>query len=218
MPRPGQPYRPEDPYDEHSRIGRIPAGQLRPLVNLSGGVQLADRQGVFAQSRSRPAKRRTVSYPRPMGNNPYKRMAEKFGAHYDPGITKLRVLTRDKWTCRMEVCLYENRSIDPNVQRVDNGVIPDEGGTVDHITPLSVPGTPGHMDSNVRAAHRLCNRVDFARVAGFWATGDAALLAGPVADSLVEELRSMRKSIRSAPSRGDSPYTTPAGRGVSPLV
>jgi hypothetical protein len=131
-----------------------------------------------------------------MGNNPYKRMAEKFGAPYEPGITKLSVLTRDKWTCRMEVCLYENRSIDATVQRVDNGVIPDEGGTVDHITPLSAHGTPGHIASNVRAAHRLCNRVDFARVVGFWATGDSSLLAGPVSDSLVEGLRSMRESIR----------------------
>lgn len=133
-----------------------------------------------------------------MGNNPYKRMAEKFGAPYQPGITKLSVLSRDKWTCKMDVCLYENRTIDPSVQRVDNGVIPDEGGTVDHITPLSAPGTPGHVAANVRAAHRLCNRVDLARVVGFWATGDSALLMGPVGASLIEVLRRMRPSIRSA--------------------
>lgn len=132
-----------------------------------------------------------------MGNN-YKRMAEKFGAPYERGITKLGVLNRDEWTCRMEVCLYENRRIDQTVQRVDNGVIPDEVGTVDHITPLSARGTPGHVASNVRAAHRLCNRVDLARMVGFWATGDSALLAGRVPDPIAEEVRSMRKSIRTA--------------------
>jgi DNA-directed RNA polymerase subunit RPC12/RpoP len=50
VPRPGQPYRPEDPYDEHAQIVHLRAEQLRPLVDLSGGVQFADREGVFAQS------------------------------------------------------------------------------------------------------------------------------------------------------------------------
>ena len=50
MPRPGHPYRPEDPYEDRSVTMRMSAEQLRPLVDLSGGVQLADRQGVFAQS------------------------------------------------------------------------------------------------------------------------------------------------------------------------
>jgi hypothetical protein len=137
-----------------------------------------------------------------MGNNPYKRMAEKFAAPYEPGITKLSVLNRDEWTCRMEVCLYGNRNIDREALRVDNGVIPDEGGTVDHITPLSAPGTPGHVASNVRAAHRLCNRVDLARVVGFWATGATALLTGPVEKSLVDELESLRKTIGRAIKSG----------------
>ena len=49
MSQPGQPYRPEDPYDERSITMRLRPEQLPP-VDLSGGVQLADRQGVFAQS------------------------------------------------------------------------------------------------------------------------------------------------------------------------
>jgi hypothetical protein len=128
--------------------------------------------------------------------HPYKKMAEKFGAPYEQGITRLGVLRRDQWTCRMEVCLYQDRNIDSTVQRIGNGVIPDEIGSVDHIVPLSAPGTPGHVGPNVRAAHRLCNRIDLARVVGFWATGDSALLAGPVVDRVVEELLSVRHSIR----------------------
>lgn len=48
MPRPGVPYDPDDPYGERSFVTRVPAGSLP--VDLSGGVQLADRDGVFAQS------------------------------------------------------------------------------------------------------------------------------------------------------------------------
>lgn len=131
-----------------------------------------------------------------VSGNPYKKMAEKSGAPYTPGIGRLGVLKRDQWTCRMEICLYGDRRIDPTVRRIDNGVIPDEYGSVDHIVPLAAPGTPGHVFTNVRAAHRLCNRVDLARAISFWATGDAGLLAAPVPNRLVEELRSMRESIR----------------------
>jgi hypothetical protein len=134
-------------------------------------------------------------------------MAEKFGAPYEPGITRRGVLERDEWTCKMEVCLYGDRHIDSTVRRMGNGVIPNEYGSVDHIVPLSASGTPGHVPSNVRAAHRLCNRVDLARVVGFWATGNAALLADPVADHLVEKLGSMRQQIQRAlqrPGRTDT--------------
>jgi hypothetical protein len=133
-----------------------------------------------------------------MSSNPYKKMAEKFGADYVRGITRGGVLKRDGWTCKMEICLYQDRNIDPTVQRIDNGTIPDEIGSVDHIWPLAAPGTPGHVWSNVRAAHRLCNRVDLARVVGFWATGDPVLLASPVDDRVVEELWPVRHLIRTA--------------------
>jgi len=87
--------------------------------------------------------------------NPFKKVAEKFGVPFEQGVTRVGVLKRDQWTCKMEVCLYGDRRIDPTVRRIDNGVIPDEYGSVDHIVPISVPGTPGHVASNVRAAHRL---------------------------------------------------------------
>jgi hypothetical protein len=67
----------------------------------------------------------------------------------------------------MEICLYGDRQIDRALSFVGPGVIPEQYGSVDHIVPLSVPGTPGHVWSNVRAAHRVCNR----EAAGFvWLT------------------------------------------------
>jgi len=96
-----------------------------------------------------------------MTTNPYRAAASKFGAPYEPGITRLRVLDRDGWTCKMEVCCYPDRAIDPDIPARRGGVIPDERGSVDHIVPLSAPDTSGHVWSNVRAAHRLCNREAF---------------------------------------------------------
>lgn len=95
-----------------------------------------------------------------MSGNPYHKIAKKFGARYEPGITRLGVLKRDGWLCKMETCHYSDRAIDPDVRRIGNGVIPEEYGSVD-VVPLSEPGTPGHVWSNVRAAHRLCNREAF---------------------------------------------------------
>jgi 5-methylcytosine-specific restriction endonuclease McrA len=96
-----------------------------------------------------------------MGTNPYKLAAAKYGAPYEPGITRLAVLKRDGWVCKMEPCSFSDPAIDPTVPPRRDGVIPNERGTVDHIVPLSQPGTPGHVWSNVRAAHRLCNREAF---------------------------------------------------------
>lgn len=48
MPRPGVPYNPEDPERERTFLVQMPTSSLSP--DLSGGVQLADREGVFAQS------------------------------------------------------------------------------------------------------------------------------------------------------------------------
>lgn len=76
-----------------------------------------------------------------MGTNPYKVAAAKFGAPYTPRITRLAVLNRDEWTCKLKKCLFSDRSIDPDVPPRRDGVIPDERGTVDHIVPLSAPRT-----------------------------------------------------------------------------
>lgn len=61
----------------------------------------------------------------------------------------------------MEVCCFPERAIDRATPSRRDGIIPDERGTVDHIVPLSTADTPGHVWSNVRAAHRLCNREAF---------------------------------------------------------
>jgi 5-methylcytosine-specific restriction endonuclease McrA len=88
----------------------------------------------------------------------YRKVCDRYGAHWEPGITRGGVLKRDNWTCRMEICLYGDRRIDPTIKFIGPGVIPEDYGSVDHIVPLSVPGTPGHVWPNVRASHRSCNR------------------------------------------------------------
>ena len=50
MPQVGRPYDPEDPNDGRTFTTTMKAGELAPLVDTSGGVQLADREGVFAHS------------------------------------------------------------------------------------------------------------------------------------------------------------------------
>lgn len=102
-----------------------------------------------------------MHYLRCVGTNPFKKAAKKYGAPYTPGITRRAILERDGWICKMERCLLPDRAIDPDVPARRDGVIPDERGTADHIVPLSEPATPGHVWSNVRAAHRLCNREAF---------------------------------------------------------
>jgi hypothetical protein len=136
----------------------------------------------------------TAPYPRPMNN--YIRTAKRLGVPYEKRITRKSVLKADDWTCMMEVCVYGDRKIDRDVPPLINRQIPDEYGTVDHIVPLASPGSPGHVLENVRAAHRLCNRADVARVMGFWATGDQGLLATPVPDHLVTELESIKEIVR----------------------
>ena len=49
MPQRGKPFDPEDPEGERSFEGRIDP-KLLPKPDLRGGVQLADREGVFAHS------------------------------------------------------------------------------------------------------------------------------------------------------------------------
>src|SRR3954451_8340328 len=91
----------------------------------------------------------------------YKRRCNDSGVPFDSRITLNWVLERDGYECRMECCCYDTRVIDPDVSWSRTGPIPDEIGTIDHIVPLSTPGSPGHVETNVRAAHRLCNREAF---------------------------------------------------------
>jgi predicted RNA-binding Zn-ribbon protein involved in translation (DUF1610 family) len=50
MPELDKPYDPDDPDDERTYTTIVRAADLMPLVDTSGGVQLADREGVFAHS------------------------------------------------------------------------------------------------------------------------------------------------------------------------
>jgi hypothetical protein len=49
-PQTGRPYDPNDPDGERTFTTVMRTEDLAPHVDLSGGVQLADREGVFAHS------------------------------------------------------------------------------------------------------------------------------------------------------------------------
>lgn len=46
----GRPYDPEDPNQARTFTTMMRTADLMPLVDTSGGIQLADREGVFAHS------------------------------------------------------------------------------------------------------------------------------------------------------------------------
>jgi hypothetical protein len=50
MTDPGPPYDPKDPTGERTFTTMMRAEDLKPYVDTSGGVQLADREGVYAHS------------------------------------------------------------------------------------------------------------------------------------------------------------------------
>ncbi len=50
MPEPGRPYDPDDPNEKRTFTTKMRTADLMPFVDTSGGVQLADREGVFAHS------------------------------------------------------------------------------------------------------------------------------------------------------------------------
>jgi len=98
--------------------------------------------------------------------NPYVERAIRLGAPYENGIGRRSVLNQDDWMCRMPKCRMPSRSIDRNLKREGlQGFIPEGYGTVDHKVPLAAKGTPGHVWSNVQAAHRICNGEDAQAVA-----------------------------------------------------
>jgi hypothetical protein len=50
VPEIDRPYDPDDPNEEQTFTTMMEAADLAPSVGTSGGVQLADREGVFAHS------------------------------------------------------------------------------------------------------------------------------------------------------------------------
>jgi 5-methylcytosine-specific restriction endonuclease McrA len=80
----------------------------------------------------------------------YRQWARAKGRPYEKGITRLRVLKRDDWTCHL--C---GEAI-PKDLEWDTAEPPSLYGSIDHVIPRSVPGS-GHTWDNVRAAHWYCN-------------------------------------------------------------
>lgn len=99
----------------------------------------------------------------------------------------LQVYRRDRWQCRMPVCLHVidgqlDRGIDPALRGTDNPWAP----SIDHVIPLFLGGAdrPGNM----RAAHRWCNQQQ------------EAYQGGPPAEPLTNNIGELFPQLGSLPS------------------
>lgn len=72
----------------------------------------------------------------------------KYGGYYDPEVTRIKVIRRDKYIC--QIC---GKECDPNDLRW--GTLGPDFPTVDHIVALANGGT--HTWDNVQCACALCN-------------------------------------------------------------
>lgn len=82
-----------------------------------------------------------------------KRRAYYYNAPYEE-VDKFEVFKRDGWVCQL--C---KEPVDPDCE------FPSlKYATIDHIIPLSVEGTPGHVWSNVQLAHFSCNSSKGAKI------------------------------------------------------
>jgi 5-methylcytosine-specific restriction endonuclease McrA len=74
--------------------------------------------------------------------------ARLYGAPYET-IDKPTIYERDGWRCG--IC---RRQVHKHLAWPHLGA-----AVLDHVVPLSTPGTPGHVPSNVQCAHNRCNTV-----------------------------------------------------------
>ncbi len=83
--------------------------------------------------------------------------ARRYGVPYCGDIKSEQVYERDGWICRL---------CGQKVSRKLLGLNLNDAPAVDHIIPLSVQGSPGHVWSNVQCSHRICNSRKSNRVVG----------------------------------------------------
>lgn len=104
---------------------------------------------------SRSARRKWCSKCQPRGVHCHR--AKKYGVPYDRSIKTVLVFARDKWRCQQ--C---GRRTPPHLRSTRNFRAPE----LDHIVPLSVTGSPGHVWTNVQCLCRQCNTEKGVRVQG----------------------------------------------------
>jgi predicted nucleic acid-binding Zn ribbon protein len=83
--------------------------------------------------------------------------ARRYGVPRVYNITLRGVAVRDRWRCHL---------CGERVSIKHMGTNHDRAPSIDHVVPLSAEGSPGHVWSNVRLAHRACNTNKNARPLG----------------------------------------------------
>lgn len=69
------------------------------------------------------------------------------------GVPYERVSRAAVWRAAKWVCALCDEPVDPMARFPD-----PRSKSLDHIVPLSVPGSPGHVQSNCQLAHLFCNQ------------------------------------------------------------
>jgi hypothetical protein len=107
-------------------------------------LKCASLAGATGRPRTTPEQRKQ------RGKNRARKRRLRLNAVPWDGIIDTAILDRDKWTCKMPVCLFGSRRI------YKSRKYPDERSpSVDHIVPLSLGGDDTQW--NKRAAHLGCN-------------------------------------------------------------
>jgi 5-methylcytosine-specific restriction endonuclease McrA len=92
--------------------------------------------------------RRKASRAKAREDRKHTSRAKRFGVPRDSSIRNVDVYERDGWTCQLCHRPISKRLLGRNESQAPS---------IDHIIPLSMPGSPGHVWNNVQAAHRVCN-------------------------------------------------------------
>jgi 5-methylcytosine-specific restriction endonuclease McrA len=83
----------------------------------------------------------------------HRKRARFYGVPYEP-IDPVAIFVADDWRCG--IC-------HGRISQLLRWPHP-RSAVLDHVLPLSMPGSPGHVKSNVQAAHNRCNGIKGDRV------------------------------------------------------
>lgn len=117
-----------------------------PRSCIQCGVMFAPKHKRTRLCSRRCAKRR-AGRGRPFWKNALRR-AKHFGVPRSYSISPAKVFQRDRWRCQL--CGVAT-------PRKLRGTEHPRAPELDHIIPLSYPGSPGHVWTNVQCACRQCN-------------------------------------------------------------
>lgn len=109
--------------------------------------EYGDKRSVFCSDRCGDRHQRREDRRQGKRSSNHRQRARRYGVPYEPGVTLNMAMRRDGARCG--IC---GEKIDRRLRHPD-----PRSPSLDHIVPLSVEGSLGHVAINVQAAHLECN-------------------------------------------------------------